>query len=62
MQVNIGTLVLEMRRGFVYAKAGGKELFVKLASGFPLRPQAVRHEDGSREVWGLGLYAAMSRA
>ena len=62
MQVNIGTLVLEVRGGFVYAKAGGRELFVKLASGYPVRPQSVRHEGGAREVWGLGLYAVVNRA
>ena len=47
--------------GHVYLKAFGREVFLKRWPGVPLRPHKEDHQDGTREVWCLGLYAVASR-
>lgn len=53
---------LEVTRSHLFARAWGREVFVKFNSGLPLREFARERTGAGVELWGLGVYAVSSKA
>ncbi|RQO35857.1 hypothetical protein DBR37_05725 [Herminiimonas sp. KBW02] len=61
MQIQIGNARIEASGAYVYIKAFGREVFVKREPGQPWQPHVKRHTTAGLELWGIGLYAAISK-
>lgn len=62
MTLTFSRTIIEVTRTHAYARIGGREGFVKFGSGLPLGFISKERQTGSLEVWGLGMYAVVSKS
>jgi hypothetical protein len=62
MTLTTASLTLEINRNHLFASLKGREVFVKFGSGFSFWDFEKRREGADVELWGLGMYAVLSKA
>ncbi|HYW57977.1 MAG TPA: hypothetical protein VE934_13510 [Polaromonas sp.] len=60
MTLTFSRSTFEVSLSHLYARIGGREVFIKREAGQPLRFLSSRREGSAWEVWGLGLYAVVN--